>query len=80
MAEIHTHDSTGKLHVEAVTAGKEFTLQKFFDIWGEKLNREGYQMRATVDNQEIKDPANLILKDGQQFRLDYTLDRTTKSS
>jgi hypothetical protein len=30
---IHTHDATGKLHIEAAAAGK-FTLGQFFRIWG----------------------------------------------
>ena len=34
---IHTHDHSGKLHVEAAAPGT-FTLGQFFAIWGETLN------------------------------------------
>ena len=34
---IHTHDHSGKLHVEAAAPGT-FTLGQFFAVWGETLN------------------------------------------
>jgi hypothetical protein len=34
---LHTHDSSGKLHVEAPAAAT-FTLGQFFDIWGQPLS------------------------------------------
>jgi len=34
---LHTHDKSGKLHVEAAAAGT-FTLGQFFAIWGEPLD------------------------------------------
>lgn len=34
---LHTHDSTGKLHVES-TAPMRFTLGQFFAIWGQPLS------------------------------------------
>jgi len=34
--EIHSHDLTGKVHVEAATPGV-FTLGQFFGIWGQPL-------------------------------------------
>ena len=33
---IHTHDKSGKIHVEAAAAGM-FTLGQFFTLWGESL-------------------------------------------
>lgn len=36
---IHTHDKTGKLHVEAPAPGT-FTLGQFFNIWGQPLERD----------------------------------------
>src|SRR3989344_1791290 len=35
MAEIHTHDATGTIHIESVLSGKTFTLAQFFTVWGE---------------------------------------------
>jgi hypothetical protein len=34
--ETHTHDNTGIVHMETPTV-KDFTLGKFFDLWGEPL-------------------------------------------
>jgi hypothetical protein len=31
---IHTHDTSGTIHVESPTAGRTFFLHDFFDIWG----------------------------------------------
>jgi hypothetical protein len=35
--EDHTHDSTGMIHLETPTI-KQFTLGKFFDVWGQPLS------------------------------------------
>jgi hypothetical protein len=35
--ETHTHDNTGIVHMETPTV-KDFTLGKFFDLWGEPLS------------------------------------------
>jgi hypothetical protein len=35
---LHTHDATGKIHVEAA-APQRFTLGQFFAIWGQPLTR-----------------------------------------
>src|SRR5262249_6835487 len=31
---IHTHDTSGTIHVESPNAGRTFHLHDFFDIWG----------------------------------------------
>jgi hypothetical protein len=36
---IHTHDSTGWIHVEAPRKIRA-TLGQFFDVWGQPLSRE----------------------------------------
>lgn len=36
---LHTHDATGIIHIEAPVQ-RQFTLQNFFDVWGEPLNRD----------------------------------------
>jgi hypothetical protein len=36
--EMHTHDSTGIIHIETPNL-KTFTLGQFFDIWGQTLSR-----------------------------------------
>ena len=36
--EMHTHDKTGEIHMEA-PATKRFTLGNFFGVWGQPLSR-----------------------------------------
>jgi hypothetical protein len=71
MAEMHTHDASGKIHVESVTTGKVFTLGQFFAIWEEKIEKDGYKLEATVDGKINTDASNLILINGQQIILNY---------
>ncbi len=37
--EMHTHDKTGQIHLEA-PAAKRFTLGNFFAVWGQPLSRD----------------------------------------
>jgi hypothetical protein len=37
LTELHTHDTTGIIHVESPTA-KNFDLGQFFGVWGVRLN------------------------------------------
>ena len=49
MHTIHTHDDTGKLHVELNDPG-DISLGVFFDIWGHHFNETGifdYRINAT---------------------------------
>ncbi len=36
---LHTHDESGKIHIEAPML-RDFTLGQFFDIWGKKFNND----------------------------------------
>lgn len=72
MAEVHTHDASGTIHVESVSAGKTFTLGQFFTVFQKEINRLGYDLSATVDGAPAEDPANVVLADGQQIVLEYT--------
>jgi hypothetical protein len=38
MAELHTHDATGMLHIEAPTPNKSYTLGQVFDEWNVMLS------------------------------------------
>src|SRR3989338_1923756 len=48
MAELHTHDASGTIHLESVTAGKKFKLGDFFAVWRKPYEREGYKVAMTV--------------------------------
>ena len=71
MAEIHTHDGSGTLHVESVLAAKAFTLGQFFTVWGKELTREGYSADLTVNGAPSNEFGNLLLLDHQDIRIDY---------
>ena len=70
LTELHTHDSTGLLHVESPKT-RTFTLGQFFAAWGVRLDKDcigGYcrpktPWRLYVDGAEYTgDPGALILK------------------
>ena len=71
MAEVHTHDDSGKIHIESNRASKQFILDQFFALWGEKIEKDGYNLEMTVDNQPNSESGNLILRDNQKILLKY---------
>jgi hypothetical protein len=68
MAPLHTHDTSGTIHVESNT-NRAYTLGQFLDIWG-GLNLNGKTVSATVDGKPVSDYRNILLKDGEQISLD----------
>ena len=71
MAETHTHDGSGELHIESVAQGKTFTILDFFSVWGRGIDREGYTYQMFV-NGEIADPNTYVLSDLDQIEIRYT--------
>lgn len=71
MAEVHTHDATGQIHIESVTEGNTFTLLDFFTVWGTRIDREGYTYRVFANGGSV-DPATYTLKDFDRVQLQYT--------
>ncbi len=73
MAEVHTHDATGTIHVETITKDRleVLTLADFFAVWGKPLVREGYTVTLMVDGATIIDPEMIRFKDGQKISLSY---------
>lgn len=77
---LHTHDTSGVLHVEAPTNSK-FTLGQAFVEWGVRLTSScagGYCADATHDlkffvngKQYTGDPQNLVLKSRQEIAIWY---------
>jgi hypothetical protein len=80
LTELHTHDTTGILHVESPTK-KNFDLGQFFGVWGVRLNANcigGYcktkaggkvtPWKVYVNGQPYTgNPAALILKPHQEI-------------
>jgi hypothetical protein len=68
MSPLHTHDSTGLIHVESNTA-RNFTLGEFLDIW-KGLAINGKPVIAKVDGKPVSDFRNILLKDKEEISLD----------
>ena len=68
---IHTHEDVGVIHVESQTV-RDFTLGDFFDVWGEPLRKDRYDLEMTVDSAQSLELDKLILRDKQKIVLKYT--------
>jgi hypothetical protein len=72
LTELHTHDTSGILHVESAT-NRSYVLGQFFGEWGVKLTRNclGTYCRGLkwwVDGKRmVGNPAQLILKPHQEI-------------
>lgn len=73
MSPVHTHDDTGKLHVE-YTRKAPFTLGDFYAVWGKSIVRDGYTMAMTVNGQASTEGDALVLKDADQIVVTYSAD------
>jgi hypothetical protein len=62
-APVHTHDSSGILHVES-SVTINYTLGDFYKIWGKSLPANA---TVTADGRTVSDPKNLVLQDGEQI-------------
>ena len=77
MRGIHTHDDTGKLHIETPEP-MEARLEHFFQIWEQAFTStqlldtivgDGESISLTVNGELVDDPQNHILSDGQELIL-----------
>jgi len=77
LTELHTHDTTGVMHVESPTK-REFSLGEFFAVWGVRLTQTcigGYckpktSWRMYLDGAPYSgDPALLILQRHQEIAI-----------
>ena len=73
----HTHDDSGKIHVESKQV-EEVPLEVFFDVWGKHFDETGIMeyrdgtIEMTVDGQISTDFQTHILEDGQNIVISYT--------
>ena len=73
----HTHDSTGKIHVEGHQV-VDVPLEVFFDVWGKHFDETGIfeyrdgTVEMTVDGIISNEYQNLLLADGQNIVIKYT--------
>lgn len=83
MHPIHTHDATGKIHIESPET-RDFTLSDFFAVWGKTFN-ENQILDTTVDNAHaikvtVNDAAvgtyeNTVMRDNDQIVISYEAKR-----
>jgi hypothetical protein len=79
MRAIHTHDDTGKIHVE-YPENYDFKLSDFFSVWQQPFSQteildkkvDGtHTLTMTVDGKPSTEFGNLLLKDNQQIAIHY---------
>src|SRR6266550_317214 len=73
-AALHTHDTSGTIHVEVNTSHRDFTLHEFLAIWGQPSDGsaiDGHLVTSvTVDGVQQASPTwDVILKDGQKIAM-----------
>jgi hypothetical protein len=66
MSALHTHDSSGTIHVES-TEYRNYTLGQFLNIWGIPL--EGSRVNLFIDGNNTDDYSNYVLKDREKMIL-----------
>jgi hypothetical protein len=80
ITELHTHDTTGIVHVESPNV-RTFTLGQFFDVWGLRLTSQrlgGYlasgkkQIWVWVNGKRVRtDPRKIALRSHQEIVVAY---------
>ncbi len=82
-AAIHTHDATGELHYESSIAPVKkghLKLARFFEIWGKTFTSnqildtqkaEGDKLTMLVNDKEVSDYENYIVKDGDKIEIRF---------
>lgn len=81
LAELHTHDPTGVLHIEAPDTTHRYVLGQLFTEWGIRLDgahvggltaTPGKTLRAYVNGKQISgDPASIELTAHREITLTY---------
>lgn len=78
MAEVHTHDEIGKIHVESINKLRKITLGDFFAVWGKDFSETkfmdhslvaGESLKLLVNGKEEKLLNQYILKDNDQLEI-----------
>ncbi len=78
MRPVHTHDASGKIHIE--TEGQRATLGDFFQTWGKSFNNQQIfdnvvddndTLNLTVDGEPSSKYEKLVLYDGMEIVIEY---------
>ena len=73
--ELHTHDKTGEIHMEA-PAAKRFTLGNFFSVWGQPLSRTNIAgLTGAAATVYVTDGTTTVIYTGDLTELELTSHR-----
>ena len=79
MKSLHTHDTSGVIHVEAPEK-RDFTLADFFAVWKQPFSKDEvlsykvdatHKIRVSVNGAEVRTYENTILRDRDQIVITY---------
>ena len=76
MAEIHTHDTSGAIHIETTDTETTHTIGDLFAILGEEMEREGFTLTATLNGEVIDNIASHPLQEDDEVVLSYEVTET----
>lgn len=77
---MHTHDTSGIVHIEASRPSDAFTLGAFFDIWGVKFtgtqlgaytSTTGKTLQVYVNGQPVANPTQYVLRPHDDIVVGY---------
>lgn len=71
MAEIHTHDDTGTIHVETAKVGQTRNLEDFFNVWDRDIERDGYNVEVRINGEKFDDVMTRPLADEDKIFISY---------
>lgn len=74
MAEVHTHDPSGTLHVETVTQERfeQLSFHDFFAVSGYDVEREGYDLEVKYNGEIVPSVDDVPIEDLGAIELVYT--------
>ncbi len=79
MTSIHTHDTTGKIHIESPEK-RDFTLGDFFAVWKQSFSitqllgntaDATHRIKVTVNGKEVSTYENTVMNDGDNIVISY---------
>ena len=75
---LHTHETDNELHVESQTI-RDYTLGEFMSVWGKSIERDGYSVAMTIDDNPSAELGAHIFRDKEKIVLDYKKTVETKT-